>query len=90
MKKEGLQRKTGHVWFRFVCSVDSEKGGTLKRGHKPFMQIFDIVNAFSHTTFTSGHIVNQDEDVYNGLMQLEMQNGLGRRYRRGGRRRQPP
>ena len=32
---------------------------TLKRGHKPFMQLFDIVNALSHTTFTSGHIVNQ-------------------------------
>ena len=40
------------------------------RGHKPFMQLFDIVNIFSHTTVTSGHIVNQDQDVYNGLMQL--------------------
>ena len=34
------------------------------------MQLFDIVNAFSHTTFTSGHIVNQDQNFYNGLMQL--------------------
>ena len=34
------------------------------------MQLFDIVNVLSHTTSMSGHIVNQDQDVYNGLMQL--------------------